>query len=97
MTPRVIQRFDCCVGDNAGGHAPGCRRPRDVEHGTYQGWNWHQRTGVPLCRDCTDAGSRYMRDYRRRNLTPIELPDERYFDLAGGVGLAYAQAVRESA
>lgn len=72
------------------------KRP-PIEHGTYPGWNWHHRTGVPMCRDCTDAEAAYMRSYRQRGRVPTELPDERYYDLNGAVGLAYAHAVRESA
>lgn len=37
---------------------------------------------------------------RRRpkvGLVPITLPDERFTNLAGGVGLAYAHSVRETA
>lgn len=72
------------------------KRPLCV-HGTYAGWNWHQRYEVPMCDDCLDAQRRYIAAWRKRGLVPIELPDERYSDLAGGVGLAYAYAVRESA
>jgi hypothetical protein len=77
---------------------PPQRTATRVPHGTYQGWNWHQRNGVPTCQDCRIAEAHYMRDHRKRHLVPIELPDEfRFTDVAGGVGLAYAHAVRESA
>lgn len=69
----------------------------DVEHGRYSGWNWHARRGEAPCTDCRIAATLYARDYRKRNLTPIELPDERFADMEGGVGLAYAYSVRESA
>lgn len=68
-----------------------------VKHGTYKGWNWHQRHGVPMCPDCRDAQSSYMRRHRKAGLVPVELPDERFTNLDGGVGLAFAYSVRESA
>lgn len=36
-----------------------------IEHGTYRGWNAHQRHGIPMCEDCTEAQARYMRQLRR--------------------------------
>lgn len=68
-----------------------------ARHGTLGGWNRHQRDGEKPCEDCQLASTLYIRDWRKRNLVPIELPDERFADLPGGVGLAYAYAVRESA
>jgi hypothetical protein len=69
----------------------------DVKHGTYAGWNWHARHGETPCTDCRIAASAYATAHRKRHLVPIELPDERFADMEGGVGLAYAYAVRESA
>jgi hypothetical protein len=76
---------------------PPQRTATRVPHGTYAGWNWHQRTGTPTCEDCRAAQSEYMRRRRKTGLVPIELPDERFTNLDGGVGLAFAYSVRESA
>jgi uncharacterized protein len=35
-----------------------------VRHGTYAGWNWHQRAGVPVCLDCKEAQRQYRAKWR---------------------------------
>jgi hypothetical protein len=36
-----------------------------VRHGTYAGWNWHQRNDVPVCSDCKEAARQYMTKWRQ--------------------------------
>jgi hypothetical protein len=38
-----------------------------TEHGTYAGWNWHQRTKTPMCEPCREAARAYRRRWRTRN------------------------------
>ena len=37
-----------------------------IVHGTYAGWNQHQKRGEQPCSACKDASTQYMRDYRAR-------------------------------
>jgi hypothetical protein len=46
------------------------------EHGTYAGWNWHQRTKTPMCEPCREAARAYRRRWRTRN-PAARLEDER--------------------
>jgi hypothetical protein len=38
-----------------------------VEHGTYAGWNWHQRTKTPQCEPCRQANRIYVAEWRAKN------------------------------
>lgn len=37
-----------------------------IEHGTYRGYQQHLRSGRAMCRDCRDAGSFYVFQWRAR-------------------------------
>jgi hypothetical protein len=52
--------------------------------------------GTPVCADCRAAQAAYMREYRSRQHWPLELP-ALLDDVDGGLGLAIAYALRESA
>ena len=36
----------------------------EPEHGTYTGYQWHVREGVPTCAPCRAAKAAYQRQYR---------------------------------
>jgi hypothetical protein len=42
-------------------------RTDQPEHGTYAGWNWHQRTKTPMCEPCRRANSAYKRTWRAQD------------------------------
>jgi hypothetical protein len=42
-------------------------RRDDPRHGTYAGWQVHQREGKQACRPRKDARNAYIRDHRTKN------------------------------
>lgn len=40
--------------------------PDPIRHGTYAGYQQHNRLSIPPCDDCRDALAAYQRDYRSR-------------------------------
>jgi hypothetical protein len=52
------------------------------EHGTYAGWNWHQRTKTPCCEPCREAARAYRRRWRTKN-PATRLEEERMTKVRG--------------
>ena len=72
-----------------------------IEHGTYAGWNAHNRVPEEPCRECKDARTRYQWERRNRIGTgravtwPIEVRSG-MLDMPA-LGAAIAESFRESA
>lgn len=68
-----------------------------IEHGTHQGRNWHNRSGVPACAACREFGRLYQRERRLINGSHrlVTFPLTATIDL--GLGATIARSIRESA
>ena len=70
-----------------------------IRHGTYAGWNAHNKQCIPTCDDCRDANTRYIRAWRRtkgigEHHWPLTLPAT--LADAPTIGVVLAQAWRAS-
>ena len=45
---------------------------KSIEHGTYGGYNQHNKLNIPMCDDCRRAGTNYLYEWRQIKLRHVE-------------------------